>query len=152
METSWIFNRKPFTDQMIPDGAYGFIYAIKVEIDGEEKVYIGKKNFYSVRKVAKGKKELAAMTDKRGSKKKEVVKLNYAKYVSSNKTIQEAIKNGAKYKKIILRICYSKLELTYQETRYLFKLDVLEKDHYLNDNILGKFYKSKISSHGEETI
>lgn len=146
MENTWKFNGKDFLDAMIPEGAFGFIYAIKVEIDGKERMYIGKKQFFSTRKVAKGKRELAAMEDKRGSKKKIVVRPDYAKYVGSNKQIVEAIENGAKFKKVILKICYSKLELTYQETRYLFKLDVLENEKYLNDNILGKFYKSKIQS------
>lgn len=146
MEVYWTYNKERFDDSMIPEGAHGFIYAIKIEIEGEEKIYIGKKQFFSTRKVPKGKKELAAMADKRGSKKKTIIRPNYAKYVGSNKMIQEAVKNGAPYKKMILRICYSKLELTYQETRYLFKLDVLENDKYINDNILGKFYKSKIKS------
>lgn len=148
----WKFNKKEFTDEMIPEGAYGFIYVIKIEIDGEKKLYIGKKQFFSTRKVPKGKRELAAMEDKRGSKKKIVIRPNYAKYIGSNKLVKEVIENGAKYEKHILRICYSKLELTYQETRYLFKLDVLENDKYLNDNILGKFYKSKIQSNGKETV
>jgi hypothetical protein len=146
----WTYNGKEFNDEMIPEGAYGFIYAIKIEIDGKQKRYIGQKKFYAERNVPKGKRELEAMTDKRGSKKKKVIKLNYQKYHSSNKVINEAIKNGAEYKKIILKICFSKLKLTYQETRYLFKLDVLENEKYLNDNILGKFYKSKINNNVTE--
>jgi hypothetical protein len=145
----WWYNSKEFTDNMIPEGAYGFIYAIKITIDEQQKTYIGKKNFYSNRRVKKGKKELALMEDKRGSKYKEVKKLNYQKYCSSNKIIKEAVKNGAKIKRFILKICYSKMELTYQETRYLFKLDVLQDDKYLNDNILGRFYRSKIESKDE---
>ena len=62
----WWYNSKEFTDAMIPEGAYGFIYAIKITIDEQQKTYIGKKNFYSNRRVKKGKKELALMEDKRG--------------------------------------------------------------------------------------
>lgn len=149
----WWFNRKKFKDEDIPEGAVGFIYLIKVTLDERQRMYIGKKNFYSNRKVKKGKKELAAMEDKRGSKHKIVSKLNYADYCSSNKQIKEAVKNGVEIKKYILRICYSKMELTYQETRYLFKLDVLDDDKYLNDNILGRFYRSKLKqSKDEKTI
>ncbi len=150
---NWKFNKKEFTDEMVPEGAFGFIYVIKIKIDGVTKLYVGKKQFYANRTVKKGKRELAVMKDKRGSKKKTVSKLSYAKYIGSNKTIKEAIENGAAYSKHILKICFSKMELTYEETRYLFKLDVLENDKYLNDNILGKFYKSKINKNvTEETI
>jgi hypothetical protein len=145
----WWFNRKEFKDEDIPEGAVGFIYMIKITLDERQRMYIGKKNFYSNRKVKKGKKELAAMEDKRGSKHKIVSKLDYANYCSSNKQIKEAVKNGVEIKKYILRICYSKMELTYQETRYLFKLDVLEDDKYLNDNILGRFYRSKLKQNEE---
>lgn len=149
----WMYGDQFFTDENIPEGAYGFIYAIKITIDGIQYTYIGKKNFYSNRTVKKGKKELAAMTDKRGSKKKKVTKLNYQNYCSSNARIKEAIKDGIEPKRFILKICYSKMELTYQETRYLFKLDVLENDNYLNDNIQGKFYRSKLKqSKHEKTI
>jgi hypothetical protein len=145
-QKSWSYNKKKFLNDNIPEGAFGFIYAIKLEVDGVHKRYIGKKQFFSTRTVAKGKKELAAMTDKRGSKKKKVIKPDFENYFSSNKQIKELAQKGIPIKRVILRICYSKMELTYQEMRYQFKLDVLEKDEYLNDNINGKFYKSKIQN------
>ena len=46
----------------------------------------------------------------------------------------------------MIKICYSKIELTYQETKYLFKYNVLEDDTYLNGNILGRFYKGKLKT------
>lgn len=141
---SWYYNNKDFTDDMIPEGAYGFIYAIQVRVDGELKFYIGKKNFYSERKVALGKKELAALTDKRASKKKLVRKLNYQNYYSSQAFLKECKKNGLEIKRKILKICYCKMELTYEETKALFKFEVLEKENFINDNIQGKFYRSKI--------
>jgi ABC-type ATPase involved in cell division len=146
----WYFDNKEFTDENIPEGAFGFIYAIKITIDEVQYVYIGKKQFYSNRTVKKGKKELAAMTDKRGSKKRTVQKLDYKNYCSSNAKIKEAVKSGIKVKRFILKICYSKMELTYQETRYLFQLDVLENKTYLNDNILGRFYRSKLNKTKDE--
>lgn len=152
MQNPWTLSSKPFTHDDVPEGAFGFIYAIELEIDGVKKRYIGKKQFYKNTKVKKGKRELAAMEDKRGSKHKIVTRPDFEKYFSSNTTIKEAVKQGIPTKRVILRICYSKMELTYQEMRYQFKLDVLEKDKYLNDNINGKFYKSKINSHVEETI
>ena len=142
----WYYNKKTFSDDMIPEGAVGFVYMMRLQVDGVTKFYIGKKLFYSTRKVKLGKKELALRTDKRLKNYKEVSTLNYQNYYSSNATIKEAHKNGEVITRVILKICYSKIELTYQEVRYQFKMDVLETDMYLNDNILGKFFKNgKIS-------
>ena len=142
----WYYNKKTFSNDMIPEGAIGFIYMMRLQVDGITKFYIGKKLFYSTRKVKFGKKELALRTDKRLKNYKEVSTLNYQNYYSSNATIKEAHKKGEVITRVILKICYSKIELTYQEVRYQFKMDVLETDIYLNDNILGKFFKNgKIS-------
>jgi hypothetical protein len=142
---SWRYHngKKPiqFTDAMIPEGAYGFIYQMTIEIDGEFKYYIGKKNFYSNRKKRFGKKALAAMTDKRQKKYEMVKKLSYQNYYSSNEVIKQAHKDGINVDRHILKICYSKAELTYEEVKAQFKNEVLEDDKCLNSNILGKFYK-----------
>jgi hypothetical protein len=50
---------------------------------------------------------------------------------------------GVNIKREILRICYSSTELTYQETKHHFVYEVLEKEEFLNGNILGRFYKTK---------
>ena len=77
MSGAWTYNEKEFLPKHIPEGAEGFVYLMKATIDGRERLYIGKKNFHSKRNVKKGKRELEAMTDKRGSKKKKVIKLSY---------------------------------------------------------------------------
>ena len=43
----------------------------------------------------------------------------------------------------MLKICFSKMELTYYETKFQFVRGVLESDEFLNGNILGRFYKFK---------
>lgn len=148
----WIYKEKEFKPEDVPDGAEGFIYAMKVVIDGEEKLYIGKKNFYSNNKVKKGKRELAAMEDKRGSKRKLVRKLSYQKYYSSNVVLKEAYEKGLEIKRVILHICNSKRELTYQEARYMFKLDVLENKKYLNNSILSRFYRVHLEINNQHNI
>ena len=46
------------------------------------------------------------------------------------------------FERKILVICKTKKELTYFECKYLFINEVLEtRDNYINDNILGKFYR-----------
>jgi hypothetical protein len=139
----WYYNKKAFSDDMIPEGAVGFIYMMRLQVNGVTKFYIGKKLFYSTQKVKFGKKAEALRTDKRLKNYKEVRKLSYQNYYSSNATIKEARKKGEVITRVMLKICYSKMELTYQEVRYQFKMDVLETDVYLNDNILGKFFKNE---------
>ena len=136
---------KPFKKSMIPEGAVGFVYKMNYkDDDGQYYSYIGKKNFYSRRKKKFGKKALAAVTDKRTKKYEMVTKLDYENYFSSNKQLKQAYKDGKMIHRTILKICFTKAELTYQETKYQFMYEVLEKDWYLNGNILGKFYKGKI--------
>ena len=90
-----------------------------------------------------GVKALANMEDKRARKYTIQVKTNYQNYFSSNKVLQDAQKNGVPIKRFMVRICFSKTELTYHETKYQFVREVLEKEEYLNANILGRFYKIK---------
>jgi hypothetical protein len=138
---SWLYKAQVFTDDMIPDGAVGFVYEMEAIVDGKSVRYVGKKNFFSTRKKRFGKKALAAMTDKRAKKYELVTKANYQNYYSSNKVLQDAHKAGIPIKRYMMRICFSKMELTYYETKYQFTREVLEKEEYLNGNILGKFYK-----------
>jgi hypothetical protein len=138
----WYYNHKPFTDELIPEGAVGFIYVMRLVLEGQTKLYIGKKAFCSVQKIKLGKKEEALRTDKRLKTYKVVRKLNYANYYSSNATIKEAVKNRIPVERLILKICFSRMEMTYEEVRHQFRFDVLESNKYLNDNILGKFYRN----------
>jgi hypothetical protein len=140
---SWIYQGKEFSEIDIPEGATGFIYIMTAIIDGKSVAYIGKKNFFANIKKPLGKKALAMTTDKRLKKYKRELKPDFVKYYSSNKILKDFAKSGGVIKREILRICYSAMELTYQETKHQFKYEVLEKDEYLNGNILGRFYKIK---------
>lgn len=140
---SWLHKGEVFNDSKIPEGAIGFIYEMEAIIDGKAVRYIGKKNFYSTTKKKLGVKALANMEDKRARKYTIQVKTNYQNYYSSNKVLQDAHKNGVPIKRFMVRICFSKTELTYHETKYQFVREVLEKEEYLNANILGRFYKIK---------
>lgn len=140
---SWLYKGEVFNDSKIPEGAIGFIYEMEAIIDGKAVRYIGKKNFYSTTKKKFGKRAVANMEDKRAKKYTIQVKPNYQNYYSSNKVLQDAHKNGIPIKRFMIRICFSKTELTYHETKYQFVREVLEKEEYLNANILGRFYKIK---------
>ena len=140
---SWIYNGAEFTDMHIPEGAVGFIYIMRAVIDGKSVAYIGKKNFFANIKKPLGKKALAMSTDKRLKKYKRELKPDFQRYYSSNKILKDFAKAGGVIKREILMICYSNMELTYQEVKHQFVYGVLEDENYLNQNILGRFYKTK---------
>ena len=125
-----------FNDNLIPKGAVGFVYIMNYKhANGKFYSYIGKKNFYSKRRRKFGKKELAAMTDKRAKKYEIVTKLDYENYFSSNKELKQAFKDSRIIYRTILKICFSKASLTYEETKAQFKYDVLERVSNFRDNL-----------------
>ena len=140
---SWIYQGKSFEEHDIPEGGVGFIYIMHAIIDGKSVAYIGKKNFFANIKRPLGKKALAMSTDKRLKKYVRELKPDFMNYYSSNKTLKDAHKRGIKIKREILMLCATQMELTYQETKHQFLYEVLEKEEYLNGNILGKFFRSK---------
>jgi hypothetical protein len=140
---SWVYQNTEFDEMCIPDGAVGFVYMMSAIIDGKSYMYIGKKNFFANIKKPLGKKALAMSTDKRLKKYRRELRPDFMRYYSSNKILKEAHKDGVVIKREILRICYSSTELTYQETKYQFVYEVLEKQEFLNGNILGRFYRFK---------
>jgi hypothetical protein len=140
---SWIYKGKEFNEFCIPEGGVGFIYSMTAIIDDKSVAYIGKKNFFANIKKPMGKKALAMSTDKRLKKYTRELKPDFMRYYSSNKILKDAHKAGVTIKREILMICYSAMELTYQEVKHQFKYEVLEKEEYLNANILGRFYKTK---------
>ena len=140
---SWIYQGKEFDELCIPEQGIGFIYSMTAIIDGKSVAYIGKKNFFSNKKKPLGKKALALTTDKRLKKYTRELKPDFMNYYSSNITLKEAHKAGVMIKREILMICFTGMELTYQEVKHQFKYEVLEREEYLNANILGRFYKTK---------
>jgi hypothetical protein len=139
----WSYQGQDFESSMIPEGAEGFVYEMQAIIDGKLVRYIGKKNFYSVTKKRFGKKALSSMQDKRAKKYTMQKKLTYLDYYSSNAVLKDAHKAGIEIRRYMLKICFSKMELTYYETKFQFVRGVLESDEFLNGNILGRFYKFK---------
>lgn len=124
------------------EGYEGFIYKIKNLKTGIS--YIGKKSYWSrTSKKVEGKK----------NRKRFLNESNWKFYTSSNSTLIKEIKeNGIEdYQFTILRHCKNKREHTYYEVFYQFQEDVLNKKlpngeyEYLNDQILGKFFRSHLS-------
>ena len=140
------YKPKPITSiEDMPVNAYGFIYEITF-IDNMK--YIGKKNLYSIRtlpalksgKVREGAEKIHRNTGKGFRKAFDVVKIesNWKVYCGSHAECKIRIPKQRE----ILHYAFNKLELTYLEAKYLFINEVLERDDYINDNILGSFYRS----------
>jgi hypothetical protein len=141
--SKWSYQGQDFESSMIPEGAEGFVYEMQAIINGKLVRYIGKKNFYSTTKKRMGKRAVAQLQDKRTKKYTMQKKLSYLDYYSSNAELKAAHKAGIDIRRYIIKICFSKTELTYYETKYQFVRGVLESDEFLNGNILGRFYKFK---------
>ena len=142
----WIYGIDNFDEltlsEMVDNVPVGFIYSITNTNNG--KVYIGRKSFLTTRKVGIGKKAIANMVDKRGSKKKTIVnQSNWEVYTGSNKQLNEDISSGNNIRREIIKLCYTKKQMTYWEMYYQFQYDVLREKSY-NDNILGKFFRSDL--------
>ncbi len=86
------------------------------------------------------------LTNKR--KRVDYVESNWLKYTGSNEETKKW-KIEECYREI-LYICYNRTMMTYYETMLQFKEQVLESDKYINDNILGKFYKKTILKYKDD--
>lgn len=130
----WIYKgRKVTSINDMPPGAIGFVYVMTIAGTGHR--YVGKKNLYSyITKPVEGKKR----------RQRIVKESNWLKYYSSNEQVRDLQRLGETIDREIVEYCYSPIELTYAETRYLFIFDAIRDPLYLNSNILGKFYRGRV--------
>jgi len=149
---TWIYKDRLITsiDDM-PEGTYGFIYQVNHKKSGLK--YIGKKVLYFERNKRLGKRALQALREERAKKgikgrvplkQKVVTESDWKDYYGSHPKIKELLKKDGEmaFSRKILSFVKSKKELTYYECKELFINEVLERNHqYINDNILGKFYR-----------
>ena len=151
---TWTYQGRVITSiSDMPEDTYGFIYEVTYKPTGVK--YIGKKVLYFERNKRLGKKALNALREERAEKglrgrvpvkQKVVTESDWVDYFGSQKEILTLSKEdnaGENWEKRILQFVPSKKLLTYYETKYLFKNGILEdKDStYINDNILGKFFR-----------
>ena len=144
---NWLYNGKEITDiSQFPSDTFGFIYEV---ITPKGKKYVGKKVLYHNQKKKLTKVELSEQTGRGRRKTFKIVQKesDWKKYIGSHTKLKNQIAEGEvtleNLKKHIIEIGFNKKHLTYLETKYLFKLEVLENpDLYYNDNILGKFFTS----------
>jgi len=154
---SWTYNGQIITELAdMPVGTFGFIY--KITNGKTDEYYIGKKQVVSIRKRKFGKREIAALEDKRMKKYEMVHKeSDWKQYRSSNSVVKgwfeenerllkednrDAINDRLELR--ILRFCFNKKSLTYYELQEQFAHYVLSDELSLNDNLLGKFFRKDL--------
>jgi len=130
----WLYENKEITDP--PEDCQGFVYCI-TELDTGKK-YIGKKNFWSVRKLPplKGK-------SRRRTKKSESDWKDYYGSSEEVKTLVES-KGVKNYKREIIRLCKTKGEMSYYEAKEQFDRSVLLSDEYYNEFIGCKIHSKHV--------
>ena len=132
----WHYKGKQIKERTdLPPDAIGFVY--KIQNNKTNQTYIGKKILLNKR----------TKPPLKGYKRKRVeyVESNWFKYTGSNETTKKWNINDC-YREIVY-ICFNRTMMTYYETMLQFKENVFESDKFLNDNILGKFYKTKIQKY-----
>jgi hypothetical protein len=132
-----------YSEEFSPNDYFGFVYVIENLINNKK--YIGKKVFWYNKKKKKTKKQLNEETGRGRRSLHEIIQSesDWKTYYGSNKFLKEDIKlyGYENFKRTIIKLCKTKKELTYWETKNQFVFSVLENpQEWYNDNILGKFY------------
>lgn len=149
---TWTYESQPIENiSDMPVNTYGFIYEVEHIPSGRR--YLGKKVLYFERNKRLGIRALAALKEERKLKgiggrtplkQKVVTESDWKTYYGSQKEILQLVKEGktTDFSRKILKYVRDKKQLTYFECKYLFINEVLETSNkYINDNILGKFYR-----------
>lgn len=129
------------------DEYYGYVY-MTTNLETSRQ-YIGKKIFKHTQNKKLGKKEIAALPTQRGrvpSKKKIVKESDWKTYYGSADEVKQWAKTTPtdKLTRVVLRLCKTKISLSYYEVKYQMIYGVLENEEWCNDSILGKFYRKNI--------
>lgn len=132
----WTYNGKPIKNHSdLPSDTIGFVYVITYT---DKKKYVGKK---LIRSMVRLKPTVAQLKIRKNYVRKEWVDKPFKNYNGSSKNTDGLVIA----KKEIIELCATNIDLTYCESKWLFRLDVLCDDAYLNDCIGGTYYSGKIT-------
>ena len=133
-DTCWWYKFQELNEEVI-DGYVGFVYKI-TNLDTKRK-YIGKKILkFTRRKSVKGQTR----------RKKVVLESDWKLYYGSNKELKEDVEKMGpeKFSREVLRLCKTKSEMSYWETKYIFDCGALLTDSYYNSWVSCKIHKSNL--------
>lgn len=130
----WYYNDKQFNET--PEEYQGFIYEITELRTGKK--YIGKKNFWRPKTLPKN--------SKRSRRIKTKVESDWRTYYGSNVELQRLVEEYGpnEYKRVILRLCKTKGEMSYYEAKEQFDRNVLFSDEYYNEFIGCKIHSRHV--------
>jgi len=136
-ELGWYYNDKEFTEDDIGD-YLGFVYRITELSTG--RFYLGKKIFWNrvAKPPLKGKKR------RRISRKAS----DWKDYYGSGPEIKKLVEQNGKaaYKREILRLCSTKSEMGYYESKLIFETDALLRDDSINEWISCRITKGQLNA------
>ncbi len=122
-------------EEFNPDEYYGFVYMITNLKTGMR--YIGRKYF-----------SLAAYAKVNGKRKKVRKESDWRDYWSSSDTLKADVKSLGEenFKREILRLCKTRTECAYYETKFIFDYDVLLNDNWYNNWVSCKITRTHAKS------
>lgn len=132
ISNNWILEESDLLE--IPEGYYGFVYRITDRTTNKQ--YIGKKLFYS-----------SKTRQIKGKKKKTKVESDWKSYYGSNEELLKQVNESGQqnFERRILRLCKTKGECTYYESKYQFEENVLLlPEKYYNTWIMCKVHRKHL--------
>ena len=129
---SWLYEDKEFTDV---EDYYGFIYLIENMANGKK--YIGRKFLTN-----------AGYKTVKGKRKKIRVESDWRDYYGSSNSLKEDIDLNGKdsFRRTILRLCKSRGECNYFETKYIFDNDAILDPNFYNSWVSCKIQASQVKA------
>ena len=128
----WLYEDKEFTEV---EDYYGFIYLIENLVNGRK--YIGRKYLTK-----------AGYKTVKGKRKKLRVESDWRDYYGSSTSLKEDIDHYGKdnFRRTILRLCKSRGECNYFETKYIFDTDAILDPKYYNSWVSCKIQTSHVKA------
>ena len=132
----WIYQDEIFNENLV-DKHHGMVYCITC-LDDSGRKYIGRKTFWFMRK-------------KPGAKRRSKIESDWRKYYGSSEVLKALVKELGEehFRREILSLHKTKGEMNYTEVKIQFQRNVLESSDYINDNINGKYFKSRVEKWNE---
>ena len=129
---NWLYEDKEFTDV---EDYYGFIYLIENLINGKK--YIGRKYLTK-----------AGYKTVKGKRKKIRLESDWRDYYGSSTSLKEDVDHYGKdsFRRTILRLCKSRGECNYFETKYIFDTDAILDHQYYNNWVSCKIQASHVKA------
>ena len=121
----WYYRNTSFKET--PEDYQGFVYEITELRTGKK--YIGKKNFWKPKTLPKNSKRKRRIRTR--------VESDWRSYFGSSGILNQLVEEQGdqNFKRVILKLCKTKGEMSYYEAKLQFENDVLLNDEYYNEFI-----------------